>query len=571
MDFRRTLVIAAALLFLACLVQVWTIARAVVPAQDCVRYLIVAQAFERDGLTASLRTQPALGVFAGLVWLLHDLLADAGCIDAANWAVSLQIAAAAPLVLSVLPVYLLFRKLHGDQAALLAATLYCLLGGISRLGADGLSDSTHLALFMTALWCAAQYFDFDPMSSGSLGWLLACGLCLGLALTARCESLVVPLALVATLAGSACLRRNWQAWKCAATGAASFSLGLLLVLVPYFAGCGALSPDAAWARLAGRGGAGEAAPLNDFRPGLQAEAIEPRWELPGVGRLEFGKKDTSTSSRFHGYLSAGAKLLHELGQTLHYWLGALALVGLAARWRQLVTPLDRFMQCLCAALIAAGILVSARGGYLSTRHVLLLVVLALGWAGHGSLVLADWLASLFSRRPMDRVSRSLGPVWRSEPARRLFEALPLGAVRAWSLRAVLAVLCVAACGTDCLAPLHTSREAHRRAALWLTTHAEPSATVLDSRGWTALYTGRKTYRYEAAQAAFTDPDLRYVVVEQAELSTNSRRSETMRLLMGHAGKPVARFAAAGSDRHSVVVYHWRPERFQQLGVQTYAR
>ncbi len=564
MDPRRKLATAAALLFVACLVQAWTISRAVVPAQDCVRYLIVAQGFERDGLTATLRTQPEQPLFPTLVWLVHGLTTAAGWVNTADWAASLQIAAAIPLVLSVLPVYLLFQRLHGDRAALVATLLYCLLGGISRLGADGLSDSTHLALFMAALWCAAQYFD--AADGGSPGWLTGCGLFTGLALTARCESVVLPVALVATLALLACLRPSWQAWKRAAFGSATFSLGLTLVLVPYLAWCDALTPTTALTRLMGRAGAAEAAPLNDFRPGARANAIEPRWEVPGLGRLVFGKKDTSNSSRFHGYLSAGAKLLHELAQTLHYWLAVLASLGLAARWRQLVTPLDRFMQCLCAALIVAGILVAARAGYLSTRHVLLLVVLAIGWAGYGIVFVADWLAGLLTR-PVERASRLLMPRPVSEQARRLFYGLCPHA----GASSMLAAACVAACGADCSGQLHASREAHREAAQWLMMHAAPSAAVLDSRGWTALYTGRKTYRYEAAQAAFTDPALRYVVVEQAELGASSRRSETMRLLMGHAGEPVARFAAADSDKHSVAIYRWRPERFQQLGVQTYAR
>ncbi|HEX7379640.1 MAG TPA: glycosyltransferase family 39 protein [Pirellulales bacterium] len=543
MDFRRQLSTVAALMLLACLVQAWMIWRAVVPAQDCVRYLVVAQSFARDGATATLRSQGEQPLFPALVWLTHGILSVAGWIDTANWAVALQVAAAIPLVLSVAPVYLLFQRLHGDRAALAATVLYCLLGGVSRLGADGLSDSTHLVFFMVALWCVARYFS--PPEFGSPGWLLASGLSTGLALTARCESLVLPVALLATFGWLACSGPKRPTWRQTTIGAASLSLGLALVLLPFLAWCDALSPRAALARLMGRAGAGEAAPLNDFRPGSRADVTEPRWELPGMGRLVFGKKDTSTSSRFHGYLSAAAKLLHELAQTLHYWLGALALVGLAARWRQLATPLDRFMQCLCAMLIAAGIMVAARAGYLSTRHVLLVVVLALGWAGYGSLTLADWL-----------IARGRWPEveWR----RRLANA-------------ALALTVIVACGADCRAALHASREAHRQAARWLSEHANPTAAVLDSRGWTALYTGRKTYRYEAAQAAFTDSALRYVVVEQAELAAGSRRSETMRLLMNHAGEPVARFTAAGSDKHNVVVYRWQPEHFQQLGVQSYAR
>jgi hypothetical protein len=145
------------------------------------------------------------------------------------------------------------------------------------------------------------------------------------------------------------------------------------------------------------------------------------------------------------------------------------------------------------------------------------------------------------------------------------------AQRRLAINAMIAVSVVLACATDCLVPLHVSRIAHYQAATWLRDNSDRSEAVLDSRGWTALYTGRKTYRYEAAQTAFCDPALAYVVVEQAELDSKSRRGETMRLLMRHAGEPVVRFAAADAEKHSVVIYRWLPERFQQLGVQTYAR
>ncbi len=555
MDFPRKTATVGGLVLLACLVQAWTVARAVVPAQDCVRYLIVAQGFERDGFVATMRVQPEQPLFPWLAWLVHRTLVGTGSIDVDNWAICLQLAAAIPLVVSVIPVHTLFRRLHGERAALVSAALYCLLGGIARLGADGLSDSTHLALVCTALWVATRYFCVPQPGTpyGSALWLLLGGGLTGLALTSRGEALVLPAALIAAVAWLQIMRGHRQSWTAAARALTCYACGLAALLVPYLVCCGAATPAAAVGRLAGRGGAAEAAPLNSFVAGVESAAVEPRWELAGTGRLVFGKKDTSTTTRFRGYLAAVSRLFHELAQTMHYWLGALALVGLAAARRTLVMPLDRFMQCLCAALVAAGLFVAARAGYLSTRHMLLLVVLGVGWAGAGALVVTDWLARVLPHSV-------LGAAWPRS-------AMPLRLV----LPVAVPVCVVLACAADCFAPLHASRGAHREAARWLTENADRSVAVLDSRGWTALYTGRKTYRYEAAQAAFSDPDLAFVVVEQAELAADSRRSETMRLLMSHAGEPVARFASAGSEKHSVVIHRWRPERFQELGVQSYAR
>jgi hypothetical protein len=550
MDFRRQTATVGGLVLLTCLVQVWTIWRAVAPAQDAVRYLIVAQGIERDGLVATLRCQPEQPLFSMLACLVHRTLCAASPAGCDKWAISLQIAAAIPLVLSVIPVYGLFRRLHGERAGLVGALLYCLLGGIARLGADGLSDSTHLALFCTAIWAAANYFQLER--PGATGWIVLAGGATGLALVARSEAIVVPLAVMGALAWLQWFRPRWSSWWSTSGAATGLLAGLAAVLVPYLVVSDACTAPTALARLTGRRGAAEAAPLNSLTSDIPPTTSEPRWDLPGQGRLVFGKKDTSSSSRFRGYAAAVSKLFLELAQTLHYWIGAAALVGLYTARRSMSSPLDRFMQCLCATLVAAAVCVAAEAGYLSTRHVLLLVVLAVGWAGVGTLALSDGLLPFLARYASNRGTKGM---------------------LAWSFAhgSPVALAAIVACGTDLLTPLHASRGAHREAARWLAEHAGRSEVVLDSRGFTALYTGLKTYRYEAAQAAFSDPALTYVVVEEQELSTQSRRGETMRLLMTHAGEAVARFAAAVSEKHDVVVYRWRPERFQQLGVQSYAR
>jgi len=625
MDFRRNIATVGALLVLTCLVQVWTICRAVVPAQDAVRYLIVAQGIERDGLRATLQSQPEQPLFPAMACLVHRGLSAVDWIDAGNWAVCLQVAATIPLVLSVLPVYALFCRLHGGRAALVGGLLYCLLGGIARLGADGLSDSTHLALFCLATWAAANYFGgvhprrsvklrrtrphfhtnpkrkrgFAAFSRSSLAlrvgvrgprtgfgealrrrdapataqtrWLALCGLSTGLALMARSEALVLPVAVLTAL-GWLSIRGGWaSAWPNHARAAGALVLSVAALLVPYLALSGTHGIPDAVARLTGRQGVTEAAPLNSLNSATQAWANEPHWDLPGTGRLAFGKKDTSTSARFRGYFAAVAKLTGELARTLHYWIAVVALVGLWRARANLTAPLDRFMQLLCATLVAAALYVAASAGYLSTRHVLLLVVLAIGWAGSGALAVGEWLcAAVLHRRGAAFPGRlDQATAWEGRPTngKTVFRQHLLPAVTT----SLAATIVLVACAPDCLATLHASRAGHRQAASWLVHNAQPSQAVLDSRGWTALYTGRKTYRYEAAQAAFADPSLAYVVVEQAELELPSRRSETLRLLMAQAGEAVARFSADGGDKHHVVIHRWRPDRFQQLGVQSYAR
>lgn len=557
MDKQRQIATVGGLAVLACLVQAWMIDRAVVPAQDALRYLIVAQSMARDGLTTTLASQYEQPLFPAIVWLMHSALESLGIISASDWAASLQWSAAAALVLAVAPMYLLLRRLHDPRSALAGCLLFVLLGSMARLGADGLSDSTHLCLCLWALWAMAVYFTSGRFAADRDGshfnrrqaatWLLTAGLFCGLAMLARVEAIVLPAAFLATL-GLVQSRRRWRlAWADAAASAIALVAGMSFILVGYLALCGALKPEAALERLLSRRGVVETEPLNvTDRSAATASAVEERWYFGEQGKLVFGRKDFASSSRFHGIGAATAHLATELVESLQYWAGGLALFGLWRRRRRPAGPVDRFVQILCGALIAATWTIAVRNGYLSERHLLLVMIFALGWAGVGAVEMGEVLAIACRRRNL-----------RYAPA---------------TVRGIALVAVALACVPALARPLHASRINHREAAAWLAEHAGEDDVVLDSRGWTALYTGRPTYRYEAAQAAFSHPKLAYVVVEQAEMEMASRRGETMRLLVAQAGEPVARFSLPGAKRErDVVVHRWRPERFRELGDRLYAR
>ncbi|HEV3005570.1 MAG TPA: glycosyltransferase family 39 protein [Pirellulales bacterium] len=545
MDRKRTFAIAGALVGLACTVQAWTIGRAVVPAQDSIRYLIVAQAMARDGLLTTLRTQREQPLFPALVCLSHTVLQRAGMTDETHWAASLQLAAALPLVLAVVPVYLLFRRLVGPRAALCGGVFFCLAGNLARLGADGLADSTHLLFFFLALWAATEYF-VSP--SARPAWLALAGVFIGIALLARAEAIVIPPAVAATLAWRHWTRARRPSLAATAAAASTLALGALGVVAPFLAVCGETRFDGALARVLGRQGAIEARPLNvPFSHQELRKPVESHWYLEGEGWLSFGRKDFSLTSRVRGWPAAIREFAVEIGKAFQYWLGGLALLGLWRLRARRARAVDRLAQFAAAILTGASLYVAATSGYLSSRHLLALLVLGLGCAGAGVIEVANWCAIA---------------------ARRAAPAL-------WWVtlsRSGAMFLACAACTPALARPLHASRAGHRQAAEWLARHAAGEEVVLDSRGWTSLYTGLVTYRYEAAQTAMGDPKLAYVVVEQEELDADSRRGETLRLLAGQAMEPLARFAAQGAkDKQQVVVHRWHPDRFRQLEERIHAR
>ncbi|HVX62300.1 MAG TPA: hypothetical protein VHC19_16910, partial [Pirellulales bacterium] len=233
MDKKRQIATVGALVVLACLVQAWMIWRAVAPAQDSLRYLIVAQGMQRDGLLATLDEQYEQPLFPALVWLTHAALTRTGIISTANWAICLQIAAAVPLIVAAAPVYLLLRRLHGPPAAFAGGWLFLLFTEAARLGADGLSDSTHLCLCCWALWAMVVYFTGGRFGAekqetslpgrrrGAL-WLASAGALSGLAVLARAEALALSAAFFATLVVVQ-FNRSWRlAWAEAAAAALSF-------------------------------------------------------------------------------------------------------------------------------------------------------------------------------------------------------------------------------------------------------------------------------------------------------------------------------------------------------------
>ena len=86
--------------------------------------------------------------------------------------------------------------------------------------------------------------------------------------------------------------------------------------------------------------------------------------------------------------------------------------------------------------------------------------------------------------------------------------------------------------------------------------------MLDTRGWTAFFSGCPTYRHEAAAAALANPQLAYVVVEERELAVDTPRSRTLRELLGQSADRVLSISAPGrSGTAGVVIYRWHPERF----------
>ncbi len=602
MDRKRQIAIVAGLLALGCLVQAALIRRATVPALDAVRFVELAQRIDAQGLVATLRHQREQPLFPAWVWLVHGGVESVAGPQRSSWAMSVQLAAAIPLVLAIVPVYFVCLRLVGPTAALAGALLFSVLPEVSRLGADGLGDSTHLCFFCLALWAVLAYLGaggrqpnrvqgsrhervqgsgFRVQEEASRGdsveardrskpvddrvgppplpcpvlrtgrdprWLLVAGMLIALAVLVRAEGLVLPGAVVIALAAFQLRSRYRQSWPRLAAAFGCLAIGCGIVFLPYLVAVGATAPRAAIARILGRGEPPEE--VEALGPTPTAAALQADgWRLADDEPMSFATKETTISLRRRGYVAAGVQLADELADAFSYVVGALALFGLWRLRRRLVRPEDWFAQLYCLLFSLVLLHFAAKEGYVSARHLLTLVVLGTGFAGYGALDLGRSIAlwtRLGSRDPAASECRK--PV------------TPYGPVLAWTVVLLAGVVCL----SEAVEPLHASREGHRLAGEWLAKQGDSPGPILDTRGWTGLYSGRTTYRYDRAAAAFGDPQLAYVVLERRELDYGSRRSRTLEHLLNVAGQRVAVFPGpqpSASGQGAVLIYRWLPERF----------
>jgi hypothetical protein len=560
----------AGLIALGCLVQALVIGRAVATGLDTARFVARAQQIDTAGWIATVRGHQEPPLYWAEIWAVHKVLLGLGGNDPEIWARAAQYAAAIPLVLTVVPLFLLSRRLFGTAAAVAAGVLFCFLPEAARLGADGICDSTHLLFFSVAFWAVVVYFTgpgrgamadywagqveaarglaYDasraspspgtPRFAPRARWLLLAGLATGVAILARVEAVVLPLALAATF-----LLLQFQSARrqsLAATGAALglYVLGLALVLAPYLVSAGATAPRAAMIRILGRP-AGE--PRVALPPPLDNSAASV-WQLPDGQMMSFVAEDPTANLRRHG-LGAVQKFFHELVIVFWYWLGVLALLGLARVWPRPGNTVDWFVRVFVACYVALALGFAVTEGYITSRHLLPLTVVGIGCAGFGALVLGQLL--------VERFAALGGLAWRRASPGTLYAG-----------GAAVALLAALACCPQTFKPLSPVGLGHRAAARWLATGADVAGTVLDTQGWMGLYSGRATRFYATGPSAFADPRLAYVVLERHELGRPSSRSRTLQQLLEIAGEPVRTFSGPCTERlnHDVLVYRWHPER-----------
>ncbi len=512
-------------MLLAGALQVLGMWRSPLPSQDGLKFLRVAREFQSQPWTEVIRASDQHPLYPALIAAAEPVVRPLLGRGPDAWRIAAQLVSALAAIAAMVPLWHFARALFNDQTAMLSALLYALLPATAGIAHETLSDSVALAMFTTALACGENWLRTQRVAAG-----LGCGLAAGLGFWARPEVAVVGV-VVLTIGGLRSLGRlrrdDATAWlRQSVPSVAAVAVSFLAVVGSYALIKGEVSEKLALRRATG------VASIHDT-----ARRAAPQWLPPGLDdpRWDFSPKEEGTPREALG-LAGGAALA--LSRWCEGTCSVLGLIALGAAFWLASGPGSVLAGTFAAVFSAILVRHAATFGYLSDRHVLSLVIVTLPWSAAGLRSASQWLGN---RRN-----------W-SEPRRARLRAACLGA------------LILAGIGVQSK-PAHASRDGHRAAGAWLASHAEPTAAVLDTRGWAAHLSGLSHYDMWHIRQALTDAKLRYVVIGADELSAPSRRGETLRAVLDRAGQLAAAFPArSGGAGRDVLVYRFeRPESWENL-------
>jgi hypothetical protein len=398
---------------------------------------------------------------------------------------SAQLASSLAGVLLVVPMVYLGRELFNRRIAFWTALLFQCLPAGGRVLGDGLSEGLFLLLATTSLTMICH-----SLRTGScIGFGLA-GLLAALAYLTRPEGAVAALAGGLVLLGMQAVRRWRQPWpRCLACGM-SLTVTFLALAGPFMALIGNITLKNTGRMMLKMAEEKRPAAPAASRPEPAGVAVSPvLWAVWNEAVWD-RSNPANQSVRSRCQWALGAMPTEFLKGYFYVWWAPVLLGLLWFRDRFRVVPGAWVVLCLCLILTVLMFLVAAVGGYLSDRHLLLILLCSLYWGVAAVLVLATKAAILCAR-------------WRPALA-----GGPWSKADVWAL-GLLVLLCAAPLGRT-LKPLHADRAGFKEAGRWLAAHVARGDVVEDPYAWASYYAGR-LFQQPAAMASSTC----YIVLEEA--------------------------------------------------------
>jgi len=227
-------------------------------------------------------------------------------------------------------------------------------------------------------------------------------------------------------------------------------------------------------------------------------------------------------------LWAAKSLAQETAKAFHYVGAALALLGLWRFRRRLRSDAGLWLLAVLAVLHALILWrVAVVKGYVSERHVLLIVLVGSIWIG--AIVV--------------ELGRIIGSLWKGFGKQ--------------SATIVLAASFLLSGIPSIVRPLHANRAGHHAAGCWLAHHATNKDEVVDPFCWAHFYSGSMFREGSVIPAGH----IRYVVLEQSDNPHTRLPLMGLARSLAEKGEPVYHWPEKQPlDRALVVVYRVAPEK-----------
>ncbi len=481
----------------------WTARNTAILFADGLRYIDQAKRLDAGNTFNALFRSIDHPAYPLAIAGMHRVLGGDGPVA---WQHAAQAASIAAGVLLAIPLYLVALEMFGGSTAWLAVVLSYLVPLTGHVMADALSESLFLLFFFWGVWTSLRF-----LKEGVFPWLLPTIGFAALAYWVRPEGLLLPAAMVATLALIPLIRSTRMLWPRWWAAVGFLMIGPACLIAPIIATKGGLSTKPAVGRVLGT--VSKSAPLAVER----TRPLDPN--------------QTTTQL----YVLSTRAMAIAVRDSVTVPLLPLALLGFIFAW----PPGERarpwvFYATVMIAWALALIRLYATGGYCTPRHAMILSYPLIASAAFGLERLLKMIAvpGRWLGQPDGRYTA--GPV--------VWVGVLVGLFFAYK--------------ADLKAPINERFAGYRGAANYLAANVPEDARVVDLTGWSLYYGERQGYTFANLIEAMGDRDLTRVVVRDAHLTGPWEYCKQVRRLIG-GRKPVASFPEHPAEKQSVVfVYDW---------------
>ncbi|MDK1032340.1 MAG: glycosyltransferase family 39 protein, partial [Planctomycetia bacterium] len=437
----RTWLVAA--VALAAFIQIVVVVRSPAICNDGITFIGIAKALMRSPAAAMREADQHPGYPAMTLVGRYVVRGFVGGDEVLSWILGARLVSGACGLLSVVAVWLLARRTFDERVAGVSAIIFAVLPLFRENAADAMSDTPHLLFYLLAVWLVAEGFVRRRFF-----WFPLAGAASGLAYWIRPEGLSVAL-VTGGLLGLWVLRRDRR--RLAVSCLAGLLLTAGIVAMPYVCIKGKFTSKKDITSLVRR----NTGPESSDRTQAASQAVARQVPEPSMKPAQ----DFSALVLFRG----AWELVHEFFHGIRYFLAVPFAIGLfLPRSLRAQRELRVLLGALGGFHIVLLFVLYLMAEYISSRHIMQLVCLAMPWTASGMIYIAGRISTVMPRAVATRL----------RPERMLI---------------LLVALVVVGLFPRSLRPLHRHRIGLVKAACWVRAHAAEGDSVLTNSVYVPFY------------------------------------------------------------------------------------